>query len=367
MADYTSPSQQLAEKGNQTSDVIDALRQMTARRQQAEQFQQQLAQPGQLQQQKAELEAQAQAEQLKQAQQVIDQQAGSGRKVNAKVGGVDISEAQENPLKYLFMQQQRGAKATGHAYDTYMKAVPAIQQKIQNAQSGLEAINDPGQVGSVGQARTLAIKNLGMSRYNQQEGNALVPNQLASIMHSIYNFSGDGSNPLTDNQRQALNSIFNGSLQQAKQQHEIAKANAVGSLQASGLADPMTVQQFQQQIGGPLDKQLSDIQDKYKSVPHTIGYQAPNPNSQANVPHQSMLDKLKGLFQNKPNTPTPQPVGAGATSQTSPTQPAGVSTVQGQIGQNPAPSAMKVIHKASGQTGTIPPEEFDPQVYDKVQ
>ncbi len=247
----------------------------------------------------SELEARNAAEQqrnMDMAKQIVDDNAKAGRSVNARVGDVDISQKEESPLKYLMQSQQRGGKALSHAYDTYMKAFPDVQKRGQAVSEGLEAINDPQQIGSIGQAKTLMIKNLGMNRYNQQEGNALVPNTAASVIHQIFNTVGAETNPLSDTQRQALNSVFQNSLQLTKKQHEMAKKNALGSYMNSGAYDPAQGEQFKSQVGADFDKQLGEVEEKYKKVPVTQGYQ---PNAQQ---QPGMIDRLKSMF-----TGSPQP------------------------------------------------------------
>lgn len=269
-----------------------------------QQFQQQQQQPFELAKQKAQLGGEAQQRELDQAKNIVNEGSGVGKRMAVKVGDTSVAEQEENPLKYMMKNQQYGNKALSHAYDTYMKAFPEVQKRAQSASEGLEAVNDPNQVGSIGQAKTLLIKNLGMNRYNQQEGNALVPGNLSQIFHQMYNTVGGDENPLTDTQRQAMNTVFHNSLQIAKKQHDMAKNNALGSYMQSGYADPMQAQQFKSQVGQDFDKQLNDTVDRFKEVPKTVGYQPPGSGSQSVKPPPSMVDRLKSMF--SPSQP-PQP------------------------------------------------------------
>lgn len=268
-----------------------------------------------MQAQKAQLDKEAQARELSQAQDIVDSNAKAGVSVSAKVGNAAITQKEDSPLKYLMQSQQHGAKALSHAYDTYMKAFPEVQKRAQAASEGLEAVNDPNQVGSVGQAKTLMIKNLGMNRYNQQEGNALVPGNVSQVVHSIFNFTGDGSNPLSDIQRQALNTVFQGSLAISKKQHEMAKQNALGSYMNSGFADPAQAQQFKTTVGQDFDKQLDDMTQKYKAVPVNPGYQPAAPGSSAAPQPPSMFQKLKSMFSPPQQGQQPQTSGSAPPGQ----------------------------------------------------
>lgn len=302
MADYRSSVdlQNLKDYSRSaTNDTSQALAQMLQHQADQSQQQSQFTQGHQNDlenmQKKSDLGKEEQERNLGLAQRGIEDNAKAGRNLSYKVGDVDIKQQEDSPLKYLMHSQQAGAHAQSHAYDTYMKAFPEVQKRAQSSMEGLEAINDPNQIGSVGQAKTLMIKNLGMNRYNEQEGNALVPKQLSQVIHGIYNGTFGDDNPLTDTQRQALNTVFQGGLSIAKKQHEMAKNNAVGSLVHSGIADPNTIQQFKSSIGSDFDKQLNDITDKYKAVPTTSGYQ---PGAAAKQP-VSMIDKLRSLFGNQ--------------------------------------------------------------------
>lgn len=244
----------------------------------------------------AAIKKQQQSEESAAAQKIYQNvNQGEGSKASVKYGDTSISTQEENPMKYQMQQQKAGNKALSHAYDTYMHAFPEVQKRAQSAQEGLEAVNDPNQIGSIGQAKTLMIKNLGMNRYNQQEGNALVPNQLSGIVHQIFNFAGDGSNPLTPTQRQAMNTVFQGTLQSVRKQHEMAKSNALGSYMNSGYADPVQAQQFKSSLGQDFDKQMNDLTERYKQVPVNPGYTPPAPGTSAAQP-PSMVDKLKSMF-----------------------------------------------------------------------
>lgn len=270
-------------------------------------------------------------------------------------GQVAATESEESPYRYLYKQKSQESGAMKHAFDTYMKAFPDVQKRAQSASEGLEAINDPNQVGSVGQAKTLMIKNLGMNRYNQQEGNALVPTQFGQVVHQIFNAVGADNNPLTDTQRAALNSVFQNGFQQARKQHQMAKANAMQSYSLSGFYDPAEGEKLKSQMGADFDQQLDAIQERYKNVPKTGGYQ-PGASQVPQPQDQGLLGKLGSFLgiSGKPQQQQPQPTPQSAQQPNT----ANPSTPQGQ---------MRVRHKPSGQTGTIPANEFDPNVYEQVK
>lgn len=293
---------------------------------------------------------------LAQAQDIVDQNSKGGRKVNAKIGDVDISQTDDNPLKYMFQASQKGNHALTHAYDTYAKGVPDLQKKFQASSEGLDAINDPSQIGAVGVVRSNMLRAMGMSRYNDAEASKSLPPSLysqikplfSSVKGALEGWSGDPNaakdngdmNPMDPTQKAAASSFFRGNLQNLKGQHQMLKQTGMGSYQSSGYFDPDKAKQLQGSMGTELDAAI----DKRLAPPP--GTPPSNQQSPLAPPPQtpSMLDKLKGMFGAKPAQP----------QQSQPQQS------QGQSG------TIRVKHKASGQTGTIPSQEFDPNTYDQV-
>lgn len=300
--------------------------QALAKLQQQGQFQQQqnveqqkLAQPGQLLQQKAKIEADTQQRELEQAQNIVEQQAGKGRAVNAKVGGVDVSQKEENPLKYLFKSQQQGAHALQHAYDTYSKGLPDLNKAAGASVEGLQAVSDPTQIGSLGIVRSQMLRSMGMNRYNDQEASKSMPPALYQYAKGLFmgadNWSGSDpdkgdNNPMNANQKQAAESFFRGNLQNVKERHGLLRQTALGSYQNSGFYDPAQAEGFKNSVGkdfdGYLDKNLAP-----KPGTPPSNYQSPIPGAEKQQPAQQPQQQsgLSGFFSklNPFSSSQPQP------------------------------------------------------------
>lgn len=101
------------------------------------------------------------------------------------------------------------------------------------------------------------------------------------------------------------------------------------------------------------DKVLSQLQQSKQALP---------PNASAAPPQGGIIDtvkdKLRSYFNQVPQT----------SAQAAPPTPTTQAPPAGGIGSllQSAPTTIRVKHKASGQTGTIPSAEFDPAQYDKI-
>src|SRR6266850_1901464 len=69
-----------------------------------------------------------------------------------------------NPYQMQQRQTQGDAQARMKANQVYNSGLPKIQQVAQAASEGLDFANDPQNIGSLGQARTLMLKAMGMNR-----------------------------------------------------------------------------------------------------------------------------------------------------------------------------------------------------------
>lgn len=304
-----------------------------------------------------QLGQQTQEKNLQTAQDITDKYSGKGKKVSVNLsgnGGVSLGENEPSLTSQLLGNQKAQAAAVKGAVDIYQHGLPDIQKRLDAAKEGLDAVNDPKQVGSIGQAKSLMIKNLGMNRYNEQEGNALVPKTLSQKISEIFNYSGDDNSPLNPAQRAALNQVFMNSLDMAKNKHDMLKKNAMNAYQVSPFFDPTRADQLNQTIGGPLEQSISDIQKQYKSAP-TTNYQ---PGVTQAPPNQNIFSKLLshiGLSSNQPAQVQPQqpaPQQAQAPVQQSMPQP----------GAAPQPGAIvKVREKSTGRKGQMPMSEVNDQ------
>lgn len=237
----------------------------------------------------------------------LQQEAPDGASV--KVG--EASVGVDPYAKMMMMQQQSGAKAVKGALDYYNKNAVKLHDRVTAAEEGLSVTNDPNNIGSTGQARTLMIKAMGMNRYNEAEAQAVLPPTMYSQFSGFLNKAGDETNPLNDAQRQSINAFFKHTLNQTQQQHEILKSNAISDYQMTPGADPQRAGMLQQQLGAPLDAHMKGIAEKYKQAQGT-------PQSQGQPPTPGIADRLRSFLGRQQGAPRPQPqAGQPAASQPS--------------------------------------------------
>lgn len=248
---------------------------------------------------------------LQQAEDLVNKGAGVGKKLNVKIGDIDVSQTEENPLKYMSRSQQAGNKALSHAYDIYAKGVPDIMKSSSAAEEGLNALNDPTQSGSLGIVRSQMLRSMGMNRYNDNEAKATMPPNLYQYAKTLFNgvssWDGDTSkapddvNPMSAQQKQAANSFFRGALQVSLQKHQVFKSMALDSYRNSGYFDPDRAKQFQATVGQDLDQHLQSIMAPKPGTPPS-NYNSPPP--QGPAPQKGLLDKaiggIQSIFGGKP-------------------------------------------------------------------
>ncbi len=208
---------------------------------------------------------------------------GSAAAGDLHVGADPYAHVQQNQLK-------GEAQAIAAANKQYASGLPKIQQVVQAAGEGLEATNDPTNPGSLGQARTLMLKAMGMNRYNEEEAKAVLPPTLQGYVSGLFNQAGGDQTPLNEVQRQNINQFFKTQLGTAKQQHDALKANAMNAAMSSPYANPSTTPAHLQGLGAPIDQMLQTTSQRFSQVPKTQG---PNLTAQ---PNPSVVDRLKGYL-----------------------------------------------------------------------
>lgn len=224
------------------------------------------------------------------AQNLFDTNKGKGGgAAEVSDSGVKISDKQFNPYQYTHQQVNGDAAARMKANQTYNAGLPKIQQVAQAAAEGLEAANDPQNMGSLGQARTLMLKAMGMNRYNNDEAKAVLPPTLYSYAATLFNQGGDDASPLNTVQRSNVNQFFKGQLDMAQSQHKMLKQNAMNMYTSSPYASDVGMQAMSG-LGAPMEAMFQHASDKYKAIPQTQG---PNLTS---APNPGPLDKLMGFF-----------------------------------------------------------------------
>jgi hypothetical protein len=231
---------------------------------------------------------------LQTAQDVVDKYSGRGKKVGATIGkdgSVSLSENEPSLISQALGRSKAEGSAVQHVVDIYQHGLPEIIKQQQALKEGLDTINDPKQVGSLGQARSLAIRSTGMTRFNEHEGNQMVPATASQKVAEIFNYAGDGSSPLNDAQRAALNQVFMNGLKQTKDRHDMLKKNALNSYQVSPFFDATRADQLNNTIGSPFEESYKQSMDTYKNLP-TTNYAPGTP-----APPQAGLgSKIKDYF-----------------------------------------------------------------------
>lgn len=263
---------------------------------------------------------------------------------SAQVGGTHIGM---DPTAKLAVGDRKGEEAAYQkAQHVYMSGLPKLQQTAQAASEGLDFTNDPKNIGSLGQARTLMLKSMGMNRYNENEAKAVLPPTLYGAVANVFNAAGGDAAPLTENQRQNINQFFKTQLDGVKSQHDMLKQNALQNYSGSTYSNPQRAQMLGQTMGAPMESALSKSTSRYQAVPQTQG-----PNLTP-TPNPGMVDKLKDFlgYGKKPAVAAPVP-------QAAPAQSAALGSPQNTAG------SLRVKHLGSGQTGTIPASEYDPSQY----
>jgi hypothetical protein len=230
---------------------------------------------------------------------------------------VDGNTVNNNAYMHQAMGNQKAENgAYSDANKTYEKGLPDIQHKITAASQGLDAINDPRQIGSKGQARTLMLKAMGMNRYNDNEASAVLPASVYSQVKTLFNNAtqwngagdlNDDKNPLDPAQKQAISHFFGSVINTAKDQHDLLKQQAMQRYSGSRYADPSRAQMLQQQLGGPMDSYISKLNSKI--APEALApIQAPAPVAPAQ--QQGGITNLWGLLgKQQPQAQAPAPQG----------------------------------------------------------
>ncbi len=238
---------------------------------------------------------------------------------SVKVGDIDVNN--NSYMRALTDKMHGENTATQKANATYEKGLPDLQKKAFASAEGLKAINDPQQIGSIGQARSLMLRSMGMNRYNEQEASASLPPDVLGYAGQLFNKAdgwqafgngADDKNPLSTTQRQAAASFFNGSLGMVKQGHELLKKTAIGQYNTSNYADPTKSQILQQTLGAPFDEFLNQTSQKPQNAPQQpqAGAQGATPQAPPQQPPAGILGGLqrllKGAPAQQPQAPAPQ-------------------------------------------------------------
>lgn len=207
---------------------------------------------------------------------------------SVKVGDISVGA---DPMARALLASDKGEEnARQKAIANYNKSLPKLQATFQAANEGIQFVNDPRNPGSLGQARTLALKAMGMNRYNENEAAAVVPPALQGTISQLFNQAGGDLNPLNPAQRAALNQFFKQQLHTTKKQHDLLKQASLETYDSSRYAGAVGHQQLSNRLGGGFNQALEDADKQNAQLPATSG-----PNMAA-APNPGPLDKLKAFL-----------------------------------------------------------------------
>ena len=221
----------------------------------------------------------------------------AGHRYNVSVGsrGTDISEQQAfNPMINKALEGDNAARmAAGKAY---MSGAGKLQESTQALSEGLDAVNDPSNKMSRGQALGTLTRGLGLSRFpNKEEAAQLLPQSLQGMASEFENWAGDTKNPMNPADVAAYNSFAKSLLVSNKQQHDVVKKNAVGLYQRSPFATPQGMQEMSQ-MGAPMDQEFNGLQQKYAPAAQTRQVTDTAGAGQPNQPIQNQPTGIAGFF-----------------------------------------------------------------------
>jgi hypothetical protein len=205
------------------------------------------------------------------------------------VNGVGFGKGYD-PNKAIATNNRISDQAIKDTTNNYNKGLPKIQDQFNAASEGLQFVNDPRNVGSLGQARTLALKSMGMNRYNEQEAKAVVPPALQGTISQLFNSAGGDETPLNESQKRALNTFFMSTADQAHQKHELLKNNTIGGYQQRNGYDPNKAEGLKNAVMHNFDQQYEDKMKGFANLPTTTSPEADRP-----AP-TGAIDKLAAFF-----------------------------------------------------------------------
>lgn len=318
MPDYRNSKDLQNDKDFSFGATMDKASELAKMLQQNRQFQQQLQQPIELQNQK---ELAKQAEEQRNIDRINEFMKGAkpGEVRQAKFGDIEQKIGEDNPQKYVQHQTQMTNAASGKAYKGFADSLTKLRSSVDSAGEGLQAINDPKQGGSLGIARSNMLRTMGMNRYNENEAKATLPPNLLQQAQQIFAGATNGwdgkevrdvsdSNPMTPEQKAATENFFKSHIAHALKTHDQLKNQAQGSLQASGVADPV----IQANLNDAMDKAgfkdyaTSLLTPKPGSIPSNYNSPPAGSGTQSAPQQQGMIDKLKSMFGVKPQPQSPQ-------------------------------------------------------------
>lgn len=293
---------------------------------------------------------------------------------SARVG--ELSSGADPYVHMLQRQQSMEANQGKQLYQTAQKQVTPIEQQLQAMSTMHQLLDDPNSVDQ---------KQMGVLQARLAEG----PGQrlLQSVVKSLGapdSVSGDvnkASNYLFGQAKSGFTADQSNAMRQNlfKRQSEVEAAYSDGKDQfmkgAPMLAPQLGPDKVQQAIGAAtihsdnLLKGLHSRQQAFESqqgsqvVPQNLPPQQATPSSGS----PSVLQRLGNFLRPQGAIQPPQPQAAPQQAPQKPLNSVGAMNSTPNQSPSTGNATIRVRHKATGQTGTLPSQEFDPSVYDKVQ
>lgn len=238
----------------------------------------------------------------------------------------DPQGAETNPTPGLNLQRFNiglNSKNVKDAQGVYNKGLTKLQDQVQSIDELGKVIDNPNQM-SLGLARTKIISALGMNRYNGDEAKAILPSSLYKTVSGIMSAPGGDSSSLSPTQVRDIGTIATGLLDTAQSRHNTLKSTALNHYIASPGSNQDELGVLKDNLGGPLDAQISNLRKQYADRAST-SVQAEAPKS--TPPQQGILnevtDKLSSYF---------NPKSAASQQAASPSGPHGPTVYQnGQV------------------------------------
>ncbi len=369
--DYRSTVDQQNAKNYGLDTVLDQTNKLAQMLQQKQQFQDQQDQQNQMQQagfkQQRDMVAQNTSKEedlarlkhtlgqqdlqdnFDQASGFIDQNAKMGRKVNVKLGNVDVSQADTNPaIQASRAQAHEGTEVRNAA----TKAFSGIDQQAQAVKATVDSLNLGNPTGDsaavMNEVKAISGSSRGMLGLMQAlGGHPTAATKMQDAMNFINNTAQSGLQPA---QRDAMREFAFSRIPQLKQQHQSAADTLTNtaSSYAPNLSSAGQIPGLINNYGKAPKQALDDLENMHTEY----SKQGPKvSNSTTYSPAPSNLDKLKSFFgfggqQSQPQQQAPPPVPSNYRS-----APAGSATQNVAPQQPGAPMSFEEFKakKAAGQ------------------
>jgi len=338
MADYTNAKDLQNNKDyglgtqlNQASKLADMLQKKSAQSQQSDQFQSSQAQkndqfnaqlsqqremPG-IQQEATQKEYQfktdtdqgVQKQNFDTAQQFVDENAKKGRKLNVKLGNVDISQTDQN----LYLQNQKASDQEGKIlYDRATKLYKPVDDQAQAVKTTIDSLNLGTPAGDSAAVMNELKAVTGSSRgvatlFDKVGGHPTAATTMAEMINYITNAANSTMQPA---QRNGMREFAYSRIGQLRQQHD----SITGTLNTTAPSFAHTLASSGQLPGlinsyGAAPRQALDDLDKLQKEYTTQKGNTKVSNNSTFSPQPTTLDSISDKLSNffRPSAKSPQP------------------------------------------------------------